>query len=126
MDIHIFEQRVSEWILTCFSEEISKDKTERCFRFIEESLELAQSLGMTKEQVIQLVDYTFNRPLGEPNQEVGGVMVTLAALTSACDLNLQYSAIVELMRINSKIDKIRAKHFNKPKDVLSPIPGNTI
>lgn len=118
-----YQERVTNWLLQCFGPEISGDKTERCFRFTEESLELVQSLGITKEQVLQLVDYTFDRPLGEPNQEVGSVMVTLAALCYAADLNLETCAENEYQRILVKIDKIRAKHFSKPKDVLSPIPG---
>lgn len=121
-----YQERVTNWLLQCFGPEISSDKTERCFRFIEESLELVQALGITKHQVLQLVDYTFDRPLGEPKQEVGGVMVTLAALCFAADLNLENCAEDEYKRILLKIDKIREKHFSKPKGVLSPIPGNSL
>lgn len=120
-----YQNNVTEWLLRCFGTEIAYDKTERCFRFTEESLELVQSLGITKEQVLQLVEYVFDRPIGEPKQEVGGVMVTLAALCFAADLNLETCANDEYERILLNIDKIRAKHFSKPVNVLSPIPGNT-
>jgi hypothetical protein len=119
-----YQENISKWIITCFGEEIANDKIERCFRFAEESMELVQSLGVTKEQMFELVNYTFSRPLGEPHQEVGGVMVTLSALCSATDLNLETCADDEYQRILTKIDKIRAKHFSKPANVLSPIPGN--
>jgi len=121
-----YQSSVEKWCLDCFGEEIATNTLERCFRFIEEALELVQSLGVTKEQVLSSVDYTFNRPSGETTQEVGGVMVTLAALCSAGKLNLENSAIQELERIilPENIEKIRRKHFNKPKEVLSPIPGN--
>lgn len=121
-----YQSKVAEWVILCFGEEIAKDKTERCFRFIEESFELGQSLGMTKDQMQQLLDYTFSRPLGEPHQEVGGVMVTLAALCAATGLDMESAALDEYERIITKTDKIRVKHFSKPKDVLSPIPGNEI
>ena len=119
-----YQLNVSKWLLQCFGEEIANDQTERSFRFTEESLELVQSLGISKEQVLQLVDYVFERPLGETHQEVGGVMVTLAALCFASNINLETAANDEYERILTKIEKIRAKHFSKPKDVLSPIPGN--
>ncbi len=121
-----YQQKVENWLIKCFGEEIARDKTERCFRFTEESLELVQSLGITKEQVLELVEYVFNRPFGEPHQEVGGTMVTLAALCGAADLCLEDAANDEYERILTKIDKIRSKHFSKPQNVLSPIPGNLI
>ncbi len=121
-----YQIKIAAWLLECFGPEISNDKTERCFRFTEESLELVQSLGITKDQVLKLVDYVFDRPIGEPEQEVGGTMVTLAALCYAADLNLEDCAETEYERILTKIDKIRAKHFSKPQNVLSPIPGNSL
>ena len=115
-----FQDCVNEWMQVCFGEEISKDKIERCHRFLEESLELVQSLGITKSDVLKLVDYTFGRPIGETSQEVGGVMVTLSALCSASEIDMQRSANVELMRIWTKINAIRQKQATKPKH--SPLP----
>lgn len=126
MEIEDYQIKIAAWLLECFGPEISNDKTERCFRFTEESLELVQSLGITKEQVLQLVDYVFDRPIGEPKQEIGGTIVTLAALCYATNIDLEYCAKNEYERILTKIEKIRAKHFNKPKGVLSPISGNSI
>lgn len=108
-----FQERVKPWLLECFGEEIASDKMERSYRFIEESLELVQSMGMSKEHVLKMVDYVFSRPEGEPFQEVGGVMVTLAALCLASDLNMHDNAETELTRIWTKVDKIRAKQVTK-------------
>lgn len=115
-----FQYCVKSWMHACFGEEISKDKIERCHRFLEESLELVQSLGITKIDVLKLVDYTFDRPIGEPSQEVGGVMITLAALCSASGIYMQKSGNDELKRIWTKIDAIRQKQATKPKH--SPLP----
>ncbi|CAM2163286.1 hypothetical protein BC2230_120122 [Burkholderia cepacia] len=118
-----FQVRVQRWMLTCFGTEISADRDERNDRFFEEAGELAQALGMTREEAHALVDYTWSRPVGEACQEVGGVMVTLAALCSANDLDMQAAGEAELARINvpSTIEKIRAKQAAKPK--LSPLPA---
>lgn len=68
-----FQKRVHEWLLVCFGESIAADVAERNYRFIEEALELVQSTGATKSECHQLVDYVFNREIGERRQEVGGV-----------------------------------------------------
>ena len=115
-----FQDCVNEWMQVCFGEEISSDVVERNHRFLEEALELVQSLGITKSDVLKLVDYTFGRPAGEPSQEVGGVMVTLAALCSTNNLQMKECGNVELKRVWTKIDVIRKKQETKPKH--SPLP----
>lgn len=115
-----FQARVFPWLITCFGETISYDKQERCHRFLEESLELVQALGIRKEEVYELVEYVYGRPDGEPQQEVGGVMVTLAALGIAFGIDIEEASEVELARIWTKVDQIRAKQATKPKN--SPLP----
>lgn len=115
-----YQKRVNDWMQECFGEDISKDVVERNHRFLEEALELVQSLSCTKSEAHQLVDYVFNRPWGEPSQECGGVMVTLAALCSANDLNMNECGETELKRIWTKVEQIREKQANKPKH--SPLP----
>lgn len=116
-----FQQRVLEWMMACFSMEICRNQTERNHRFLEESLELVQSLGCTASEAHQLVDYVFNRPAGDPEQELGGVMVTVAALCFPNNLDMDEAAETELVRIWTKIEKIRAKQAAKPKH--SPLPS---
>jgi len=116
-----FQTKVDLWMLSCFGEEISKDKLERGDRFLEESLELLQSGGYSRERVQALTDYVYNRPIGDPEQEVGGVSVTLAAYCSAHDLRVKHCAEKELDRIWDNIDKIREKQANKPTGSALPI-----
>lgn len=118
-----FQSRVLDWLLKCFGHEIAKDVQERTDRFIEESLELAQSLGYSADRAHALVDYVFDRDKGEPFQEVGGVMVTLAALCSATGLNMAMDGEVEYARINKPeiIEKIRKKQAAKPTGSALPI-----
>jgi len=120
-----FQNRVADWMTECFTPEITKDIVERNHRFLEESLELVQSLGCTSSEAHQLVDYVFNRPVGEPYQEVGGVMVTLAALCNAAGLQMMDNGETELSRISTPeiIEKIRLKQSAKPKH--SPLPQST-
>lgn len=116
-----YQERVGEFMIACFGKDIPYDITERNHRFLEEALELIQSTGCTDSEAHQLVDYVFNRPIGEKHQEVGGVMVTLAALCTACNIDMNIAGETELKRVWSKIDAIRIKQANKPKH--SPLPS---
>jgi hypothetical protein len=112
-----FQYRVGTWVVKCFGVDVGYDKIERNQRFLEESLELVQSLGCSRSEAHQLVDYVFGRPLGEPKQEVGGVMVTLAALCNANEIDIENASEEELARIWTVIDKIREKQKKKVRYV---------
>lgn len=116
-----FQARVKPWLLECFGEVIAADRQERNHRLLEEALELVQACGCTETEARQLVDYVYGRPAGEPSQEVGGVMVTLAALCLAAGLDMHAAGEIELARIWTKVDQIRAKQAAKPS--MSPLPG---
>lgn len=119
----VFQQSVRIWILQCFGSEISDHKPERNQRFLEESLELVQSCGMSSHDAHRLVDYVYSRPVGDKTQEVGGTLVTLSALCSAHGIRMAQAATQELTRIQKKdvMEKIRAKQATKPHN--SPLPG---
>lgn len=119
-EVGSFQERVQPWLIACFGEMIAGDREERNHRFLEEALELVQACGCTASEAHQLVDYVYGRPIGEPHQEVGGVMVTLAALCLANGLNMHANGETELARIWTKVEKIRAKQAAKPKH--SPLP----
>lgn len=115
-----FQDDVGVWMHRCFGSKISKDQTERNHRFLEEALELVQAFECTADEAHQLVDYVFNRPMGDKYQEIGGVMVTLAALCEAAEYDMDDCGRIELTRIWSDMRKIRAKQAAKPKH--SPLP----
>lgn len=117
-----FQKRVLNWLMACFSMQVCRDTTERNHRFLEEALELVQSTGCTRSEAHQLVDYVFDRPVGEPFQEVGGVTITLSALCSCINIDQEEAGEAELSRISAPatMEKIRAKQAAKPKH--SPLP----
>lgn len=118
----MFQNRVAAWMFKCFGFKIANDKIERNHRFLEEALELVQACDCTASEAHQLVEYVFNRPVGEKHQEVGGAIVTLTALCEAHKLDLNSCGHVEMDRIESKdiMNKIRKKQAAKPK--YSPLP----
>jgi len=109
-----FQVRCMKWILAWLNTNRVWNKQERNQRFLEEALELVQSLDMDEATAHKLVDYVFGRPKGEPKQELGGVMNTLAILSETNSMSMWVEAETELTRCWNNIDKIREKQKTKP------------
>ena len=124
MTLNEFQERVAAWCVECFGKEDAPDVGERSWRFLEEALELFQSLDGTAEDAHKLVDYVFSREVGHPPQELGGTMTTLAALAVASGMSLEDDAVTELERVEHPkcMERIRRKHASKPH--RSPLPGD--
>ncbi|MBY3233377.1 hypothetical protein HFO17_02165 [Rhizobium laguerreae] len=115
-----FQHRVWQWVVACFPPSAHLNIQERNHRFLEEALELAQASSCTKQEAHDLVEYVFGRAKGDVHQEVGGVMVTLAALCNAAQIEMDEAAECELDRNWSHIDRIRAKQATKPQGSALP------
>ena len=122
-----FQAGVAEWMGQCFLPSLYSNMTERGDRLLEEVLELLQAHGYDRARVPTLVDYVFGRPVGEPAQEVGGVMVTLAGYCWVAGLDMDAAGDAELARINQPevMDKIRRKQEAKNElHFDTPLPGH--
>lgn len=140
-----FQARVVEWAKACFGDAVAGDMLERADRFFEEAAELYQAaaearraraatfdpaldgagekalaLEEARRRAHQLVDYTFARDVGHLGQEMGGVLLTTAALAGAYDLDMHAEGETELCRVLGKIEKIRAKQAAKPSGSALP------
>lgn len=111
-----FQNRVSRWAYSCFGKRSMNVKL-RCARFLEEALELVQSLNFTREDAHSLVDYVYDRKKGQVHQELGGTMTTLAALSAVIDEDMEQAGNDELDRVNRPeiFHKIQNKEKQKPK-----------
>jgi hypothetical protein len=120
MSSRAFQRRVAEWMTACFPRSSLSDVSERTHRFLEEALELAQAQGCPREDALALLDYVYGRPEGERDQEVGGVLVTLAGLCNATGVSMDDAGDRELERNWARIDRIRRKQAVRPQG--SPLP----
>lgn len=112
-----FQHRVWQWLSRMFDQALVTDPKQRSQRFLEEAIELVQSVdGMTAQEAHGLVDYVFNRPKGEPTQEVGGVMISLAGFCTQFKIDMQEAGETELARASDPAieERIRAKQRAKP------------
>ena len=118
-----FQSRVAPWMQECFGAEIASDVRERGDRLLEKVLELIQSHGYDPARVATLHDYVFGRPVGEPRQEVDGVMVSLGAYCLATGQDMHAAGEIELARISEPevVKKIRAKQKSK-RGLHTPLP----
>lgn len=119
-----FQEQVAIWFRTCFGnppDHNASNPRERAARFAEEAIETMQAAGLTKDEVASLVDYVFSRPKGDLMDEISGSLTTIAALATTHNLNLDECALHGISSLYSKMEKVRAKHRNKPPG--SVIPG---
>lgn len=109
------QQQVFDWAKRCFGEDHATSIPQRGIRFGEEACELTQAAGVDRDMMHKLVDFVYDRPVGEIAQEFGGVGVTLLSLARAAGLSADAEEAREVERILSKTPS----HFlerNKAKD----------
>jgi len=104
-----------EWLDEVFPNAGGRDPEERIIRTAEEVLELAQTQGVTREQMHALVDQVFDKPVGEPMQELGGALVTLCSFMAVTGMNGVDAFNTEFARCRDPdvIERIKAKHAKK-------------
>ena len=108
------QAKVYRWVLDVFTDEVAGNTNERIRRFTEESLELAQAVGLSEKDAVKLVRYVYGRPTGDVKQEIGGVSLTLLALCQHLGVSAEATEIDEVRRMLSKNrDALRAKHASK-------------
>ncbi len=86
---------------------------ERCKRFVEEAIELAQAEGLTEEQVRAIVSYVYEKPGGEVQQEVGGVGTTLLAYCEAVGISADMCEEEEFRRVLA----LDPEHFRRRHNI---------
>lgn len=122
-----FQEAVGEWMEEAFIPSLYSNITERGDRLLEEVLELLQSKGYDRHRVATLVDYVYGRPVGDPAQEVGGVMITLAGFCHVAGLNMQWEGDRELHRIRKPEVMAKIQKKQQSKNALhfdTPLPGD--
>lgn len=115
-----YQKRVREWLVACFGEKFADPDQERAARHMEESIELFHAQGKTFEELIVLAKRVYSRPAGDPQRELGDVMITLAAVAEANGFDMVDASEEALTRNWENIEAIRAKQASKPAGTVLP------
>lgn len=98
-----------DWAIRCFGIEHVTNLPVRALRTLEETTELAQALGLSREQAHLCIDRVYDKPIGDAKQEVGGVMVTLNVLCESMGEDSEALYEQEVRRVLNK----PSDHFAK-------------
>lgn len=104
------QQRVATWCREAFGQE-STSVAHRGLRLAEEAIETAQAAGCDRDKLHALIDYIYERPVGELDQELGGLGVTALALAAAAGLDADECERTEVERVLSlPLDHFRRRN----------------
>lgn len=121
-DLRGYQDRVSAAHHALFHDDPT-DVAERVARFFEEAVETCQAFGLDFADAHHLVNYTYDRPVGEPAKEIGASLLTLASLcvVAGYDLMACGKADLEKLQRPETIARIRAKRSTRHG--RGPLPG---
>jgi hypothetical protein len=91
-----------DWAIRSFGAEHVSNLPIRSLRLAEESVELAQAYGVPRDKMLDLVNIVYDRPRGDPIQEIGGVMMTITVLCAANGIDPDDAFVIELRRVLEK------------------------
>lgn len=107
-----FQSAVRGWYDSLFrgTDEEHSSKT-ITMRFLEEALELCQARGLTPDDIVRQLNYTYSRPRGTVAEEIAGTALTFQHIANDEGLDIQDLAVAELKRVNTP--EMRKKIYDK-------------
>jgi hypothetical protein len=116
------QRSVHEWCVAAFGDNHAHSIEQRGIRLVEEAIETGQACNCDKDMVHRLVDYVYARPAGAMFQEIGGVGVTLLALSEAAMIDADQAEAAEFNRVLSK----PLEHFAARNDAKNAAGFNVL
>lgn len=114
MSIGYLQFEIAGWVTRNFGHAVFESHEERGRRFAEEAIELNQALGVSKEDIIRLVNRVYSKPVGDVAQEIGGVGITLLGLCQSVGFNFEEVTEKELAYLQTlSKDFLRKRHAAK-------------
>jgi NTP pyrophosphatase (non-canonical NTP hydrolase) len=107
------QAKLRVWLIACLGEKTLRSPQDRAMRVLEEAVELAQAVGIPRAKAREQVDHTYSRPLGEPTQEVAGVLNATLLMAECLGEDGLRLGDAEVERAWAHIDLIRRKNLDK-------------
>lgn len=109
----MWQQNAFAWALQMYGERVRNERYQ-AFRFLEEACELGQAMGLTRDDLIRVVDYVMARPVGTPTVEIGDVRLTLDILGEALGIDVE-AAHQECLKRVAGLDPARTREKDQKK-----------
>jgi len=109
----MLQANLAEWLIEALGKETLMSPQDRAIRVLEEAIELAQAVGIPESKAAELLRYVYARPVGEPTQEIAGVINAALLTAHGLGFNGLMLAENELHRARRDIDLIRHKNLSK-------------
>ena len=93
------QEKVGDWIAGTCGYEVLANKQERNARFFEEAVEFVQTRQMTVAEMIAIILDKMTKPVGEPKQEAGGVIITFLGACESGNIDAQEAFDQEWNRV---------------------------
>lgn len=106
-----------DWAVRCFGLDHCDNLPLRSQRTLEESAELAQALGLSREDAHKTIDAVYDRPVGDPEQEIGGVLHTVGILCESMKRDPDVLHEREVRRVLKKSPEHFAKRNQEKLDL---------
>lgn len=112
--LNALKQAASLWIANTYGYESLMDRKNRAARVFEEAAELLQAEGGDLDFARRIIERTYSRPVGEPEQEAAGVLFTLLAWSVPARVDIGRLCGAEIDRVQAMpADHFRRKHAEK-------------
>lgn len=98
----IRQNMMVRWGIDAFGLAQMENIEQRGLRMVEEAIEAAQAAGCEHKMLHKLIDYIYDRPVGNLKQELGGVQVCVAVLANAAGFSADQAELQEIERVLSK------------------------
>lgn len=106
-----------DWAVRCFGLDHCKHLPLRSQRTLEESAELSQALGLSREDAHLTIDKVYDRPVGEAEQEIGGILHTVGILCESMHVDPDELHEREVRRVLTKSPEHFAKRNQEKLDL---------
>jgi len=93
------QRAVFAWVKRVFGGAVANHVGERALRLVEEAAEVAQSLEVPMELLEKVIARVYSREPGKVRSEIGGVSVTLLALSELVGVQVDAAETEEIERI---------------------------
>jgi hypothetical protein len=106
-----------DWGIRCFGMAHMKDPRVRALRCVEEAIELAQCCSVNPQQLRDLIDVIYARPVGRLHQELGGTLLTACVLCRSIGADDPLTILeLELRRV---LDKNSSAFSDRNRDKIA-------